>query len=47
MGKRFVIKSISIRKDVAKELEVKAGKANRSVSNFIETILLREFKMSK
>jgi len=39
------IKSLSIRKDLIKKLEEKATYENRSLSNLVETILLKEFDM--
>lgn len=38
------VKALSLRTDIAEKIDLYAGKENRSVSNFVETVLIKYFK---
>lgn len=38
------VKAMSLRNDIAEKIELEAKKENRSVSNYVETVLLRHFE---
>ena len=46
MSRKITIRTISLREELAKEIEKRSQEENRTFSNMIETILLKEFGLN-
>ena len=44
LRKKSIVKALSFRNEIAEKIENEAKRENRSVSNFVETVLMRHFE---